>query len=165
VLTRAAPQPASGGGAAPSPGGDGDDSFGGDFDVSSDEEEEGFVALEQLRGAASPKVRVLVGSLSFGAFVSYLVNSQPDDTNKAMIVAYAAVLWDMTMKNPLRWAVGAQAAMRGAHDGAWAFGAVPSRADLAATLAVVLVTGGFGVGKTSSLECVRRRRAHQRAQR
>ena len=158
ALTRAALQPSRGGRVTmfPPPSDDDEDGYG-----SPDEEEEGFVALEDLRGVALMQVRVVVGSKSFSDFASYHVNIQPADSNKPGFVAGLAVLWDLSQKNALPYAVGAQAPERGPQAGAWSRGVFPNTLVSRPTNAVVLIPGAVGVGKTTLVRCVRRRHARR----
>lgn len=105
-------------------------------------------------------VRVITGgSASFDAWVSKIINKLSLSANKPLIVALLTELWDMLMNDPLQYACGAQAAERGSEPGAWTgkldARVLPNRADLlTATVAVLLMPGAPGVGKTTSLWCV-----------
>lgn len=117
--------------------------------------ERGFVPLRQLRRASAP-VSVLAGSRSYGAWVSYQVNKLALNANKPLFVALAVLFWDITMENPMPYAVGAQPATRAAEGDNWRFGVLPNRADDVAypTVAVIIMPGAPGVGKTTTIECV-----------
>lgn len=141
----------------------GSDWPGSDWPVDDDDMELGFMSVERLR-LAFPPVQVKVGDESYSSWVSYQLAHLPLPINKPAFVAIAAVVYDMACSTPLPYAVGAQPAARGPGAGEWRLGVLPNRDATASTVAMMLMPGDPGVGKTSALMCVLLPSAGERSQ-
>jgi len=113
------------------------------------------VSLASLhRQAATVRVRVASGSDSFDAWVTYHANLMPLAANKPLFVILACLMYDITCINALAYCVGPEAAVRGPGRNAWRHGVLPNRVGVKPSLAVLLLPGDPGVGKTTAVRCV-----------
>ncbi len=124
--------------------------------------ETGFTPLAELR-VSRPRVTVVnLGSDEYSEFVTAHVNALPHDTNLPLVVTVFGLLYDVLITNPLEYAVGAEPPERGQNGGAWAYNVLPNRADAKPTVAVVIIPGGPGVGKTTTIQCAPSQLRHAR---